>query len=204
MLRSSSFPTRGRGFQAPPPPPLSTRSPARRPLGTDTYLCGSARARAAAGGRPGPDPGAPAGAGRPAASQSHRPAWGEARKRAPVLRRRRRRRFVRPSKRRAAGPRGAAGGGRARLGAGSRFRCASGPSGRAGGAASAGGTARRGAGSRGRHGGRRARSGFSMSPAKWVPYVRLGGGGRGRESVVGRTGQEDGGRDGGSPAPARG
>lgn len=43
-----------------------------------------------------------------------------------------------------------------------------------------------------------------MSPAKWVPYVRPGGGGRGRESILSRTGQEHGGRDGGSPVAARG
>lgn len=35
--------------------------------------------------------------------------------------------------------------------------------------------------------------GSSMSPAKWVPYVRPGGEGRGKERVLGRTGREDGG-----------
>lgn len=201
-MRSSSFPTRGRGFQATPRSPPGAR-PGARSAPTPTCAAPLGRGQRRGSGRariPGRQRGL---GGRPHLSPTGR--RGERPGSAPpVRRRRRRRRFVRPSKRRAAGPRGAAGGGRARRGAGSRFRCASGPSGRAGGAASAGGTARRGAGSRGRHGGRRARSGSSMSPAKWVPYVRLGGGGRGRESVVGRTGQEDGGRDGGSPAAARG
>lgn len=39
--------------------------------------------------------------------------------------------------------------------------------------------------------------GSSMSPAKWVPYVRPSGEGRGRERVLGRTGREVGG--GGAP-----
>ena len=55
------LPDRGAGISGTP------LSPRARP-GARTYLCGSARARAEAGGWPGLGPGAPAGAERPASS----------------------------------------------------------------------------------------------------------------------------------------